>query len=171
MSSREALPCRIVPLATQAHYLPELQQWFEQEWADYYGPDGPGDAAADLQAYCRHDGLPLALIALHGDTLCGIAALKTDAIAGYEHCQPWAGAALVAADRRRQGIGAQLLRHLADLAHLQGFSQLYCATATAPSLLQRLGWTRLPDTVHHGVGLAVFVVGLNDRDASQVSAA
>ena len=79
--------------------------------------------------------------------------------------------AALRADLRRQGIGAELLRHLANLAHRQGFPQLYCATATAQSLLQRLGWTRLPDTVHHGVALTVFVVGLDDRDASPVSAA
>lgn len=156
----ETPPCRIAPLADHPERLPELQRWFEQEWADYYGHCGPGDAAADLQAYCRHDGLPLALIALRGERLCGIAALKHDRIAGYEHCQPWAGAALVAAELRRQGIGAQLLRQLAARAHLQGFPKLYCATATAQSLLQRLGWTRLRDTVHHGVELAVFVTDL-----------
>lgn len=148
---------RIVPLAEHDEHLPELQRWFEREWADYYGPHGPGDAAADLQAYCRHDGLPLALIALRGGRLCGIAALKTDAIAGYERCQPWAGAALVAADLRRQGIGAELLRGLVAQARLQNFPEVYCATATAASLLQRLGWTRLPGTVHHGIELAVFV--------------
>lgn len=148
---------RFLPLAGHDEYLPELQRWFEQEWAGYYGPGGPGDAAADLQAYSRHDGLPLALIALRGERLCGIAALKHDSIQGYEHCQPWAGAALVAADLRRQGIGAALLRQLVLRAQWQGFAELYCATATAQSLLLRLGWTRLPDTVHHGVELAVFV--------------
>ena len=59
VSSSESLPCRVVRLADHADHLPELQRWFAQEWADYYGPDGPGDAAADLQAYCRRDGLPL----------------------------------------------------------------------------------------------------------------
>lgn len=156
----QALPCRVALLADHPDRLPELQRWFEQEWSDYYGPGGPGDAAADLQAYCRHDGVPMALIALRGERLCGIAALKTDRIAGYEHCQPWAGAALVSADLRRQGIGAQLLRQLVALAHSHGFPKLYCATATAQSLLQRQGWTRLHDTVHHGVELAVFVTDL-----------
>jgi GNAT superfamily N-acetyltransferase len=162
VNSATALPDRIVRLFDHPDRLPELQHWFEQEWADYYGPEGPGDAAADLRAYCRADGLPLALIALRDERLCGIAALKTDSIAGYEHCQPWAGAALVAAELRRQGIGAELLRQLAAQARLQGFPKLYCATATAQSLLQRLGWTQLPNTVHHGVELAVFVTELDE---------
>ena len=57
---------RLAHLADHPQHQPELRRWFETEWADYYGPQGPGDAAADLAAFAQRERLPLALIALRG---------------------------------------------------------------------------------------------------------
>lgn len=39
--------------------LPQLRCWFETEWPDYYGADGPGDAQSDLQSSVNRNRLPI----------------------------------------------------------------------------------------------------------------
>jgi hypothetical protein len=53
--------------------------------ADYYGGGCRGDAAADLRAYASAPGLPIGVVALCGETLCGVAALRADSIPGRSH--------------------------------------------------------------------------------------
>ena len=77
--------------------------------------------------------------------------LKATSIDTYTHVGPWATAGYVIPSRRREGIGTQLLAALLVEANRLGFSQIYCATASAVSLLERAGWTRL-DAVNHDGG-------------------
>jgi hypothetical protein len=65
-------------LADHREAVPVLKEWLETEWADYYGPTGPGDAAQDLIAYSSREKLPIGLVAFSEGRLCGIAALKPD---------------------------------------------------------------------------------------------
>lgn len=69
---------RIGHLADHPEAVPVLKEWFETEWADYYGPTGPGDAEWDLIAYSSREKLPVGLVAFCEDRLGGIAALKLD---------------------------------------------------------------------------------------------
>lgn len=156
MESAEAVPLRIVALATQPRHQAELRRWFETEWADYYGPAGIGDAAADLAAFAHGDELPVALIAVRGDELCGIAALKRDAFRGFEALSPWASAGLVKPELRGRGIGAALIAGLEDEARRRGFTRIYGATSTAATLLRRRGWRERETVMHDGAEVAIF---------------
>jgi len=147
---------RIVPLAQMPSCANELREWFESEWPDYYGPGGPGNAAADLSTFAQTDRLPLALVALRGDELCGMAALKAEAFADLHPLSPWASAGLVKPALRRSGIGAQLLAALEVQARSLGFARIYCATSTANSLLRRNGWQLLRIVAKDGTEVAVF---------------
>ncbi|HSX59516.1 MAG TPA: GNAT family N-acetyltransferase [Tahibacter sp.] len=156
MSATTPKPLAIVPLAARPQYLPELKHWFETEWADYYGAGGRGDAAADLAAFAGGDGLPFALIAVRGDELCGIAALKRDAFAGLDALFPWASAGLVKPALRGRGIGAALIAGLEDEARRRGYSKIYSATSTAETLLRRRAWRFRESVVHGGAAVAVY---------------
>ena len=147
----------IEPLAEHLETIPALTHWFESEWDDYYGPLGPGDAAADLASFARRDSLPVGLVAFCGVELCGVAALKADSIPTHAHLGPWASAGMVAPAYRGQGIGAQLLAALEEAARDLGFRHIYCGTGTSETLLLRTGWTLLERTVHDGEELAIFM--------------
>jgi GNAT superfamily N-acetyltransferase len=153
-------PLRIEYLADHPGRLPELREWFETEWESYYGPDGPGDAESDLLWYSNRSTLPVGLIALRGDDLCGIAALKPESISTHPHLAPWAAAGLVRRDYRRQGIGAQLLNGLEDVARDLGYERIYCGTATAGSLMVRSGWEFMERLQYHGDDLVIYQKGL-----------
>lgn len=134
-------------LGAGSRHLDALAGHLLQEWPDWYGEGGPGDAPADLRAWA-HDRptLPLAMVALEGSEPIGLAALKAESVASHRHLAPWAAAGWVRPDRRRSGIGARLLAALEAQAAALGFDALYCGTATADTLLARAGW----QAVDHG---------------------
>ncbi|MEH6420684.1 GNAT family N-acetyltransferase [Pseudomonas sp. CGJS7] len=154
--SHDHLQVRIGLLADHPGVLPHLQQLFEAEWPDYYSTGGPGDAARDLAAYCGRDALPVGVVALLDGEVVGIAALKAASIDAYPQFTPWAAAGLVAPQWRGRGIGAQLILALEAQAMRLGHGAIYAGTATAGSLMRRLGWEYLDTTPQHGVQVAVF---------------
>lgn len=131
-------------LADSPGALPTLQTWFEAEWPDWYGPGGPGNAAADLRRSSNRRIAPIALVAWLDGTLCGTAALKAQSIASHRHLSPWLAGLLVGRRFRRKGVGGRLVDEIERLAAGLGYPRIYCATTTAGSLLARRGWHRLP---------------------------
>lgn len=156
-------------LSDHPEHLPTLRAWFEQEWPDYYGADGRGDAAVDLDAYARARGLPVGLVALSGDTLCGFAALRADSIPSRSHLRPWATAGLVPPGLRRRGIGAKLLAGVERLALGMRFERIYCATSTSAGLLERNGWRLMEYIDHDRARVAIFERTLIDDQAPGVA--
>ena len=146
---------RIELLASHPECLPLLASWFETEWATYYGPGG-ASAEADLLAYCNVGKLPMGIVALREQMLCGAAALKVEPLPELPHLTPWVGAGLVDPSLRRRGIGAKLVGGLEALARELGFERIYCATGTSASLLERGAWRFLERVNHGGELLAVY---------------
>lgn len=147
---------RISYLADHPEALPVLKKWFETEWADYYGPPGPGDAQQDLIAYSSRETLPVGLVAFYEGQLCGVAALKPDSISTHTHLSPWAAAGLVAPGVRRKGIGVRLVGALEDVARGLGYSTIYCGTSTAVSLLTRRGWQFMERVGYNGEDVSIY---------------
>lgn len=143
------------------HALPghrsQVGAWLAAQWPAWYGAGGPGDLAGDLDAYAASaDALPLGLLLLEDGQPLGFAALKTDTVPGLVQAGPWAGAGYICPERRGRGLGALLLAGLVEHALRLGHPRVYCATATARSLLERAGWVELQCLEHQGGPLTVF---------------
>lgn len=152
-----ALVLTISPLALHRDLVPLLASWFVEEWPDWYGPGGRGDAVADLTAFATSQStLPIGLIAFDENDPVGVAALKPESLPTHRHLCPWAAAGLVLPSHRGRGIGAQLLGALVRQAAALGYSRVYCGTATAVSLLRRSGWSELEVIQHDGEDLVIF---------------
>lgn len=124
-----------------------LEEWFVQEWAPWYGPDGPGDARADLGACRQRDRLPICLVALDGNgTLLGTAALRASSAGSELGFSPWLAGMLVQRAHRRQGVGTALVAAIEQTAALLGTQALYCSTDTAGGILERRGWVQCGST-------------------------
>ncbi|MFX0202147.1 MAG: GNAT family N-acetyltransferase, partial [Candidatus Hodarchaeota archaeon] len=112
-------------LADHPQAIPILKEWFEREWAPYYGPDGPGDANKDLLDSCSRDELPVTLVAISDGEVCGTASLKAESVTTHKHLTPWLAALLVAPKFRRLGVGERLIAAIEEKAKQLGFHCLY----------------------------------------------
>jgi GNAT superfamily N-acetyltransferase len=148
----------VEPLRHHSRLVSEFARHFEQEWPEWYGPSGPGNATQDLTAFANPEGaLPVGVVAFSASQRpCGVAALKADGIAQFSHLSPWAAAGYVLPELRGRGIGAALIRGLLVEAGRLGYNTVYCATGTAASLLQRQGWQLLEQTVHDEKPIFLF---------------
>lgn len=135
---------RVGLLADHPEAIPILRQWFESEWAPYYGPGGPGNALQDLQDSCNRGQLPVALVALYEGEVCGTAALKAESVSTHKHLTPWLAALLVMPSFRQRGVGERLIAAVENKASDLGFDRIYVGTGegsgTPESALHRRGW-------------------------------
>lgn len=154
---------KIAYLADHPEAIPMLKEWFEAEWAAYYGPGGPGCAGQDLLTYAGRDQLPVGLIAYVDGQLCGIAALKADSISTHTDLGPWAAAGLVLPPFRRRGIGTSLIGALEDVAKRLGYSTIYAGTSTASSLLARHGWQFMERVRYDGEDVSIYQKALHPQ--------
>lgn len=147
----------ISPLTLYPDLVPLLSSWFVEEWPEWYGPGGRGNAVADLAGFARSESkLPVGFIALEKNVPVGVMALKAESLATHRHLCPWVAAGLVLPSHRGRGIGAQLLGALVRKARALGYPRVYCGTATAVSLLRRSCWSELETIQHEGEALVIF---------------
>lgn len=137
--------------------LAQVQAWIVAEWPAWYGPGGPGNAAADVAAFAASaTALPVGLVIFENGTAVGAGAIKAQSIPSHAHLGPWAGAGYVLPSHRGRGLGAALLQGLVAHAQTLGHATMYCATATARTLLLRCGWQWLEDIEHDGQRLGIY---------------
>lgn len=134
-------------LADHPQALDTLKLWFQQEWAPYYGPAGPGNARQDLEDCCNLNELPIGLQAIREQRGCGTAALKLESVTTHRHMQPWLAALLVDPQSRGSGVARRLIAAVEDLALVLGYPFVYVGTGTGSgtpenALLER-GWERV----------------------------
>ena len=128
----------IALLADHVGVIDTLVDWYAQEWDRYYGSHGPGDARADLVSRCKRGELPVGLVALEGNSLCGTAALDRDATTGLT---PSVVGLLVAKGHRKKGVASALLDATAGVARDFGYDELYMSTSILGEMLVRKGWS------------------------------
>ena len=133
---------RVALLADHAGAIDTLAAWYEHEWEPYYGPLGPGDAAAELASRCNRDRLPAGLVAMDDDKIVGTAALGRDAASGLA---PAVVGLLVVPEYRRKGVAGALLAAAGQLANELGYDELFMSTAILGGLLRRKGWQEKGD--------------------------
>lgn len=147
----------LAPLARHPGLVATLCCWLRDEWPEWYGPGGRGDALADATAFAASEtALPVGFVAFEGGEPVGFAALKAESLRTHRHLGPWAAAGLVLPPHRGKGIGGHLLAALVRHAGVLGFERVYCGTATAANLLRRSGWSELELVPHDGQCLVLF---------------
>ena len=143
----DALEIRIVHLLEEPEAARTLEQWFIEEWAPWYGLDGPGDAARDLEACNSIDDLPICLIAIGPDReILGTASLKTESAGSEQGMGPWMAAVLVDRSYRRQGVGTALVMAIGEEAKRLGFEAVFTSSDSAIGILRRLDWKKIGNT-------------------------
>lgn len=135
----------IVALGAEAMVLQTLEASFVEEWFDWYGPEGPGNARLDLEnCLAPESRLPRCLVALNANgTPVGTVSLRDTSPGSDRYPGAWLTALLVEKASRRKGIGAQLIAAAEQEARRLTFPEILCTTATARFLLLARGWQHI----------------------------
>jgi GNAT superfamily N-acetyltransferase len=132
---------RVIHLLEKPEVASTLKQWFIDEWAPWYGPDGPGDAESDLAACRSHDTLPICLVALNLEgEVVGTASLRSESVGSEHGVGPWLAAVLVSKDHLRKGVGTALVKAIEEEATRLKFESIYTSTNSAMNIMERQGW-------------------------------
>ena len=124
----------------------------------WYGPDGPGDAMADLEARAQRGRIPLGLAAVDGDQAVGAVALAGESMSRGADFGAWLVGLWVAPAHRGQGVGLGLIRAAVGQAAALGIADLRAGTASAAGLFERAGWSRLEPILHEGKPTQVYAI-------------
>ncbi len=135
---------KISLLADHREALPILTDWYRSEWEPYYGVNGPGNAQADLESRCNYEKIPIGLVAIEDDQVCGTIALGWDAATNLT---PSIIGLLIGRAHRRKGIGTALIKSAETLARQLGHKRVYMSTTVPGDLLERRGWHKLKEVV------------------------
>jgi GNAT superfamily N-acetyltransferase len=98
----------------------------------------------------------MGLLAFHQGAPCAFGVLKQDAVPGFESAEAWLGAGYVVPPLRGQGLGLRLIQALEAEARRLGCAEVFCATATAQSLMERAAWSKAGDSLLGGQPVAVY---------------
>lgn len=147
----------VAPLSRVPALKARVSAWLLSEWPAWYGREGPGDLDEDVEAFARsEDILPVGFVVFRVDEPVGFGSLKRESIPAHRHLSPWAASGFVVPKYRGQGIGAFMLRAITAHAQGMGYSQVYCGTSTAASLLARNGWQQVEQVIHAGKPLGIY---------------
>jgi GNAT superfamily N-acetyltransferase len=131
-------PIRIVTLAEVPRAAPVAALWLYREWGYRYPGRTPGDAIALFGQRANTDRLPMAWIALRGETPVATASLVEVERPGDE-VGPWVGGVFVIPSCRGQGLAVRLMQVLEAAAPGLGARRLLLSAA-APELYLALGY-------------------------------
>jgi len=151
---------QFVYLQDHPEFLPIIAAWHHEEWAYIR----PGDTIAARQkrlaAECGHCEIPTSLVALIDGSVAGSISLLAEDMDTHPELTPWLASLYVAPQRRRQGIGAALVKRLTEEARNVGVSKLYLYTPSEERFYARLGWRTLEQTSYAGKPATVMCYDL-----------
>jgi len=133
----------------------------EMRWREWGHPPEPLDQAWWLETTIREAGrdeLPVTFVAhdVAGEVL-GAVGLDTYDLDERHDTSPWVTGMIVRRDRRGEGVGRVLMRHLERWATEQQIAECWVGTDLAGGFYQRCGWT-VTETFTTGTGQQMTVL-------------
>ena len=147
---------RIDYLADHPALVPTVTRWVHDEWPHFNPGSTFEDALAGMQAKLTRHAIPEALVAFLGEQAVGTASLvKTDMVTP-EGFSPWLASVYVPPEHRNRGIGSALVERMMQEVTSLGTDKLYLYTPDKVAFYERLGWTALRTTEHHGRDVTIM---------------
>ena len=113
----------------------------------WYGPEGEGNAEADLAACFNRQALPICLVAFdESNQMVGTASLKDDSVGSKHGVGPWLAGLLVGGAYRGAGVGTALVAAIENEAGRSELDEKFCSADSSAGILERRGWQSFATT-------------------------
>ncbi len=135
------MPIKLALLKDYPEYIPQLAALWYALLGRVWMPDTSIDEVTSWYQEWLNDTIPLAYIALEGNTLVGSCSLQmNDGV--RPDLKPWLGDLIVNPIYQNQGIGRQLIAAVKQKAASLGFESLYLFTfdVNLEKYYRHLGW-------------------------------
>ncbi|QQX80320.1 GNAT family N-acetyltransferase [Shewanella sp. KX20019] len=144
-------------LAEKPHALPQIAQWYSDEW----GYIGEGRSTVELELklgdYLNHSKLPLIILAQTEGKLMGAAQLRFHEMDIYPNREHWLGGVYVAPAFRGVGVGKALVEAVIEKAKQLGVISINLQTEDmSGGLYSSLGWQPVEQVNYHGIDVLVM---------------
>lgn len=154
--SGQTRPISIEYLADRPECIPTLAHWFYEEWSSVRPGDSVEGRIALLKDRCSKGRIPLTMVAVSEGELLGSASLIEHDMDNRLELYPWLAGVFVAPARRRQGIGATLVRRIVAEADALRIIKLYLYTFKSTAFYTDLGWVLLEPAVYRGKQVSIM---------------
>lgn len=153
---------KIKLLADCQEHIPTLAKLAYEEISRHWVPDASIEKVKNrLLSHLNKEKMPLAMVALHGDSPVGMACLReTDGI--RPGITPWLGSLVVDPKFRKMKIGESLIEAIKKQAKIFRYDILYLLAfdPTIPDWYTRLGWKTIGEDVLLGHRVTVMSISI-----------
>lgn len=154
---------RVESIADHLDLVDTIARWHWDEWG-HVDPEGSVESwAKGLRERTNRDRVPTTFVALEGDELLGSATLVDNDMSTRPDLWPWVAGVYVKPERRGQGVGSDLMRHVVRKAAQMGIKKLYLYTGSAREFYERLGWRFVAEEPYEGNIASIMEI---DTDAA-----
>ncbi len=158
--SNKDVDLNIVFLADLPELLPEVAQWYFDEWGHFLEDPSTNSFIPRLQGCLNKDSFPLVILALKNGELLGAAQIKLHQMSIYPDKEHWLAGVYVKPTHRGKNISSALLNELDSIAIKLGVKKLHLQTEHLNGgLYSRFGWQ--PEEVVNYRNTDVMVMSKN----------
>ena len=148
---------QIAHLADHPHLIPTLTACLHAEFNHLTPAQLMISRGRRLAESAQRNGVPATFVAMSGATLLGCASLLPYSVS-HRELSPLLADVFVMPDRRGQGIGSALVRHVVEFAAQQGRSKIHLFTTQSEAFYFRLGWHTFDHWVDRGQAYAMMFI-------------
>lgn len=142
---------KIQKLSEYPDLVPEIANWYFEEWGHYSSKLKQSDIENSLQRYLQRDEIPFAVVALDNNALVGVAQVKIKELSLYPQYEYWLGGVFVKPEYRGNAVGFKLIQQALKLANSHNIDEIYLQTLRLNGgLYSKIGWQPVEKFQHDG---------------------
>jgi len=153
----------ILPLGERPGCIEQLAQWHFAQWGPFNPTNTVERRIERLQGHLERGRVPQTFVAVDGQRLLGSASLVAADLPSRDDLSPWLASVYVDPPFRNRGVGAALVKRVAQEAQLLGFPTLYLFTPDRAAFYANLGWQIVERDEWNGCQVTVMELKLNEE--------
>lgn len=148
----------ILNLVDRPQFISEIAQWYYNQWGGLENSESVQSIEIKLQDSLHEKRPPLAVIAVDGESLIGVAQLKIREMRRYPEYEHWVGGVYVHPEHRGRNVATQLVQNIIQIARQHSIHKLYLqAERLDGGLYSALGWEAMEQINDCGMRKLVMI--------------